>query len=280
MDNQQPSSDEIDLLRFVSKVYRFILQHWLLLAICVAGSTAVSWYWYSKAPDVYRSQMAVRSEFITESYARQIIVGFQRQIEAGRVSRLGLSSGEAGSIRTISADSPLGERAGSVREDEKLIFLIVADVYDTAILGKLQAGIVNAFASTDYVKLRLAERRKNYQSVIDRIEKEINMLDGGDNGSLYQRQMPRLNRTDEKYNAAIFSPSTMRVYMYKDKAEFEEKLALLKGLEVVEGFTPSSEKVSPKLSVFVASGFSSGIILAVIILVWRSLHLVSKKYPD
>ena len=67
------------------------------------------------------------------------------------------------------------------------------------------------------------------------------------------------------------------VELVKEKLELEEKLRLVNSVQVVEGFVPIKNPVSPKLSILLPVGFVAGLLLAVVIIALRYAWALSER---
>ncbi len=277
MQTSQPNSDEIDLLHLLANLTRFLVKNWQRIVLSIGSCVAISWIYCLYTPKVYASAMTVQSRFLPESYASQVIMGLQKQIveDADSVvaSKLNLTPSEASLIEKISVTSPFKEKI-SMPEEDRIVFQFSVETLDPSILPKLQSGLIFFFENLEYVKLRVTEKKKNYQNVIARIEHEISRVDS------FPRAIESGSLMPSTSNSVIFDPSTMSVFMTKERNNALENLALtLGGIEVIQGFTPSKIPIRPKFSFIIAYGFSSGILLAIILLGFKSVKQLLKKYP-
>ena len=249
----------------------------------------LSWLSYRRAPIVFASEMVVQSKVLSQSYAGQVVKNLQKAINEGEdsavASQLNLTTAEASVLERISVESPFSDKV-NMAEEEKVIFLLLVEISDLHVLPKLQRGLISFFENLEYVKLRVAEKRKGYQELIAMIDREIGTLDSlplkSKNGSLYPpSRLPKKPVGEiRNQNPVLFDASTMSVFMLKDKIEAQEKLGLLfNGIEVILGFTPFQSPIRPKFSTYMGAGFSIGVLLALILLGLRSMQRLFKKYP-
>jgi hypothetical protein len=282
MQTSQPNSDEIDLLHLLAKLTRFLVQNWLIIVLSIGSCLTLSWLSYRRAPQVFASEMIVQSGFLSESYAAQVVRGLQKQIgdDSAVASKLNLTKAEASLLRNISVASPFSEKV-SMAEDNRIVFLLTVEISDPRVLPRLQDGLISFFKDLEFVKSRVAEKKNGYLNLISRIDREIGRLD-----SLYPNITPEKRFAQKKLwdpegkSALLFNPSAMSVFMTQQSNDAHEKLAMLHdGMEVIQGFAPSKSPVQPSFSMYIASGFSSGVLLAVLLLGLRSVQWLFKKYP-
>ncbi len=287
MQNPLPNADEIDLLHLLAKVTRFLVRNWLIIVLSIAGCVILSWVAYRNAPGVFASEMVVQSKVLSQSYASQVVKNLQKQIsekdDSSIAAQLSITAAEASLLVKISVETPFSDRVNMLEED-KLVFLLPVQVSDPHVLPKLQRGLISFFENLEFVKLRVAEKRKGYQKLIVMIDQEIGALDSlpkANTGVLYPPRILKKPGKDVRIlNPALFDASAVNVFMLKDKIEAQEKLAiLLNGIEVIQGFTPFRRPIEPKFSNYMGAGFSSGILLALVLLGLRLMQQLFKKYP-
>lgn len=283
MESTGSRSDEIDLLHLLVKIFRFLLKNWLVIVLSVAICVVISWVSYKNAPKSYRGSMVIRSEFLSESYATQMVdhlqVLFKDRNDSLLSAKLNIPLADVGSINNIRIE-PLPGANPAQSELDKMVYMVVVEASRPSILPKAQEGLVYYFDNQEFLKTRVAERKKVYKDLIERIDSEINGASDGDPGGLYLTKNSKSKDREAKNKSTIlFDPSTVRVYMFKDRMEAEEKLSLLRGVEVVDGFMPTVSPSKPNRVVFLAGGLSSGFFLAILILGFRALQRLNKRYP-
>jgi hypothetical protein len=268
---KQVNNDEIDLVELLVKIVLLVKRNLIQIILFFVIGTGLGYAYASLAPKVYESKMLVSSEILTESYSEKLFENLQSLIQEQNYSSvapmIGLSPEEVESLSKIKIESALKDKPPS--EDEKKFFLITVELTDQSILAKLQTGFLNYFEQNDFVKLRVDAKRKLHTEVISKIDEEIKSLEKfkteiGD-GSFFSRTKGDI----------MFDPTTVNskiVALTQEREALNEKLALIRSIEIVEGFTKFDKPIWPKKSVSLAAGATLGLFLVGIMIAFKSVR--------
>lgn len=265
------NNDEIDLVELLVKAVLLIKRNLIQIIIFFLFGTGLGYAYAMLAPKVYESKMLVSSEILTESYSEKIFETLEKLINEKNLKelsgKLGLSEDDCESLSRLTIESALKDKPQ--KEDEKKFFLITAEITDQGALPKLQDGLLKYFQENDFVKLRVDAKKKMHQDVIAKIDQELKSLEDFkseiSNGTFF-------NRTK---GDVMFDPTTVNskiVDLTQEREELIEKLALIKSVEIVEGFTQFDKPVWPKKSVSLAAGATLGLFLVGVWIAFKSIR--------
>jgi hypothetical protein len=269
------SNDEIDLFNLVGRFVLVLKKYAVLIVICVLIATGTSLGLYFAAKKVYESRMMIFSDILTESYAEKLAVTIQSLLWDGNHElvgkRLGITTEQAGLVKSIKVESALDEGAANVQESDKLFLVVTVRVQDNSVLPDLQNGILNYVRQNEFAKVREEQKRIFLTDLIQKVEEEITKIE-----SLKERISEGNYRGSE--GMVMMDPSNpyaKTVELYREKLTYESELALLNSVQLVEGFTPFANPIQPKLSVYVPAGFFAGVLLAFGIILLRYVSKVT-----
>jgi hypothetical protein len=143
-------------------------------------------------------------------------------------------------------------------------------VTDNSILEQLQKAIVYAFNNSDYVKDRLAAKRARLLELIDKTGLELKKLD-----STKKMVENILSGKASSPSSLIIDASNMNrqsIDMNEKLLSFKEDLKFSNAVEVLHGFTKFKNPAGPNLYVWLFLGLISGLSIAYIIALFRSIN--------
>jgi hypothetical protein len=212
--------------------------------------------------------MVVASEFLSLAQATQIINNVDN--DPNFKSSMGLSAEDARQLKGLSVEA--NDNDARTKTDETFSYTIVAIVSDSSVLNKVQTRLINFLENVNFVKLRVNEARKGYESLITNINREVAELDSSGKNAISSGALNENSNT-------VFDPAAMRVHMYQEKVKIETDLALLKGVEVIDGFRPS-KPIFPKLSQMIPASVLGSFLLAVLFIGIRYFQKIVAEYPE
>jgi uncharacterized protein involved in exopolysaccharide biosynthesis len=270
----QTHYEEIDLVELLAKSIRALRRHAILISICLGLTLGLAvWIWVT-SDRVYESRMMIYSSILTQSYCEQLAENLNALVRdrnrPALASRLGLTEEQAAAIRKVEMEGAL---EGAVPEPDRWAIVVTVRITDNAILPDLQKGIIEYIAGNDFVKVRTDERKRTYEELIARVAEEIEKLE-----AVKQRLLEGAYTSPQ--GMVMMNPSeaySRTVSLVKEKLELEEKLRLVNSVQLVEGFIPLNNPVSPRLSLLLVGGFVAGILLFFLIIGLRYVWYLAER---
>jgi RNA-binding protein YhbY len=217
--------------------------------------------------------MLIYSSILTESYCLELADNLNALVRDGNypilAQRLGITEKQAAAIRKVTMRGALE----TVPEEDRLAIIVTVRIKDNGVLPDLQRGIINYIAQNEFVKVRVEERKRAYEELIARVAEEIEKLEA-------VKQRIAQGTGSSSGSMVLMNPSdayVRTVELLERKLGLEERLRLVSGVQLVEGFTPLNKPVSPKLAVLLASGLIAGIILAAVIIGLRYAWVLAQR---
>jgi uncharacterized protein involved in exopolysaccharide biosynthesis len=272
---ENKGAEEIDLLRLLLKAVKILENNILLIASFFVVGSLVGFLWYSMAKKVFESKLLISSNILTESYSKELIGKLDALVRDGNLGtlakRLNLTESEAKSIQKFEiANADL--RSDLLKESEKVYLAITVRVSDQQVLIKLQEKIVSYLENNEYVKVRVEQKKHALSMVLKTINEEISGLED------FKIRIYKGDFLASAKGNIMFDPTTVNtkiVELTEKKALVETDLALIKSVQVIDGFTVYNRPISPKLSVSLASGSSVGLLFVVLFIAFKALRKIS-----
>ncbi len=268
---KQVSNDEIDLVELLVKAVLLVKRNLVQIIVFFVVGTGLGYAYSSLATKVYESKMLVSSDILTESYTEKIFEGLQTLIKEENYNeisnKIGLTPMEGESLSKIKIESALKDKPQ--KEEEKRFFLITVELTDQKLLPKLQTGLIEFLKQIDYVKTRVEQRKKNYTTLIGKIDAEIQSLEAFKNriynGDFFQASKGNVMFDPTEVNSKI-------VELAKERGDYVMALNTVNSVELVEGFTEFDKPVWPKKSVSLAAGATLGLFLVGLLIAFKSIR--------
>jgi len=270
---QHIASDDIDLINIVERAFLFFRRYRIAFIIAIVAGIALGCVKYYTSGKIYKSRLILHSSFLTNLEEIEIISYWNELLKRNEYSALAQSfncnenmlqnvlSIEASEIlKNYSASNPNG-------------FYIDARVKDNAVLPELQKALIYGLNNTEYVKQRLSLRKKDLETLIDKVTAEIQKLDsvkksiervitsGEKNSSSFMLDIPGVNKEFIDMNEKLLS--------YREELQFSTS-----GIQVLQSFVPLNTPVSISLRVMILIGILLCLFLAFIFTV---VHSVSER---
>jgi len=276
-ENQKPvsNSDEIDLVELLAKIVIGIKNNIKLIIGAFIIGTIIGLAYYQLVPEIYESKMLISSDILTESYSKIMVSDLNKLIDEknpGAISsKLQLSENQSNSLEEIEIKSSI-DKSEFIKEQEKTYLTIICKSKDNSIWPDLQKSLINFFESNDFVKTRVEHRRKYITQIIEKIDKELIDLN-----ELKARIVNGQITQSGKDNLVLFDPTTVNskiLELNKEKINLQNSLETVNSIQLVEGFTVFEKPVSPKLSISLAAGASFGLLIVILLVVFKSLQKI------
>jgi len=270
---QYVASDDIDLINIVERAFLFFRRYRIAFVIAIVAGIALGCLRYYTSGKIYKSRLILHSSFLTNLEEIEIINYWNELLKRNEYAALAQSfncnesilhnvlSIEASEIlKNYSASNPNG-------------FYIDARVRNNAVLPALQKALIYGLNNTEYVKQRLSLRKKDLETLIDKVTAEIQKLDSvkksietvitsrEKNSSSFMLDIPGVNKEFLDMNEKLLS--------YHEELQFSTS-----GIQVLQSFVPLNTPVSISLRVMILIGILFCLFLAFIFTV---VHSVSER---
>ena len=273
---QNTASDDIDLINIVERAFLFFRRYRVAFIIAIVAGIALGCFRYYTSGKIYKSRLILHSSFLTNLEEIEIITYWNELLKRDEYKALAQSfncdeillrdvvSIEGSEIlKNYSASNPNG-------------FYIDARIKNNAILPGLQKALVYGLNNTEYVKQRLSLRKKDVETLIDKVTVEIQKLD-----SLKKSIETVITSNEKNATSLIFNiPGVNKEFIdmnekllnYREELQFSSS-----GIQVLQSFVPLNTPVSISLKVMILLGILFCLFIAVISTIVHSVSQRLKK---
>ena len=201
-------------------------------------------------------------------------MNFQRNKEYATLAQaLGITPGMLQNVSKISADeivraNPDGNLNG---------FIVIVHVKDTTILDELQVAIIFGLENSEYVKERLAVKRANLKTLINRVADEIKKLD-----SVKATVENALTNRGTGSSSFLINPGGINneiIALNEKLLNYQEELRFAGAVHVLQKFNRLSRPVSPKKRTLFGLGLLTGIVLGYLVYLWLYIRRKILREP-
>jgi hypothetical protein len=273
MENNR-SSDTIDLSKAFIYLIRLFSENIATISITLIACLGLGWVYFLVSAKTYESKMIIQSDILSESYSLKLAENLDAHIKGDDIeflsANLHLTQDEARLLKEFKIVSALTPMSQQMQEKDKIIVVISVRIQDNSVLPKLQAGIISYFSNNEYIKHRVDENRKKFQGLVSALDREIKMMDTlkmkiskGDFSS------PKIGGVSLVDVSGLFEVAGD---LYEKKHDFMVDLATVDSIQVIEGFTPYSKAVWPKLSITIVASLALAGLIIFIILSYKTLR--------
>lgn len=274
--SKQPTkhtSDEIDLFELFAKGVLIIKRNTILLTTTFFIGTLIGWAYYQISPKQYESKMLISSDILTESYSKSLVENLNKLVMENNGQLLsektGLNPDQASLITRIEIKSAI-EKSDATPENTKIYLNITVKAKDNSVWPQIQTALTNYFQNNEFVKIRVDQRKKYNNQMIEKINLELVDLE-----NLKKKIAEGSFNQSNKEGLYLFDPTTVNskiIELNKEKITLQNSLETVNSIQVVEGFTAFKNPASPKLSFSLVSGASVGMFLALMVIVFKAIQ--------
>ena len=270
---QNTASDDIDLINIVERAFLFFRRYRVTFIIAIVAGIALGCFRYYTSGKIYKSRLILHSSFLTNLEEIEIITYWNELLKRDEYKAL---------AQSFNCDESLFHEVVSIEGSEILKnysasnpngFYIDARVKNNAILPGLQKALVYGLNNTEYVKQRLSLRKKDVETLIDKVTVEIQKLD-----SLKKSIETVITSNEKNATSLIFNiPGVNKEFIdmnekllnYREELQFSSS-----GIQVLQSFVPLNTPVSISLKVMILLGILFCLFIAVISTI---VHSVSQR---
>jgi len=259
----QHPSDELDVMALFKNALLFFSHYGkLLLIVAFAGLLAGGLrFWYT--PNLYTSSMVVQPTILSDPEQMALIENWSAMLKKRELPVL---------AQQFHIDVSLLKKVQSIKTEELqksyaplnyTAFTLTVLVTDTAVLRPLQKGIEYALDNSEYIKDKLTVKKNNLRSLIQTIGQEITRLNTMQ--ASIETSLQQQNTNGSRFMLNISDISGQIAGLQEKKLNFEETLAFLSAVHVLQNFYTPSANTYPQLPKQLLMGFAGGLLLGVVI---------------
>lgn len=258
------SNDEIDLVGLAVAAIRYFKKHLTFILVFTGTGMTVAFAVHMFTPRVYESKMIFESDILNESYVKQFTETINNLIDEKNFKDLSsqLSLPEAGVKMVALIKIEKVKKDPAVQKDGT--FIVTANITNREVLTKLQSGILQMLRNNDFVKIQVRQRKEMYTTLIEKTENEIHSLDS------LKKIFIKKGFSSKEAEAILVDPSQI-MNLHKELATYKNKLEIVEGTQLVEGFTFFKKTVGLRLSLMLSIGFFGGLFVAIGLLTFSYL---------
>ena len=234
---------------------------------------ALGCFRYYTSGKIYKSRLILHSSFLTNLEEIEIITYWNELLKRDEYKAL---------AQSFNCDESLLHEVVSIEGSEILKnysasnpngFYIDARIKNNAILPGLQKALVYGLNNTEYVKQRLSLRKKDVETLIDKVTVEIQKLD-----SLKKSIETVITSKEKNATSLIFNiPGVNKEFIdmnekllnYREELQFSSS-----GIQVLQSFVPLNTPVSISLRVMILLGI---LLCIFIVFIFAIIHSVSER---
>lgn len=264
----QPNDDEIDLKDLLKTIIRALERgtKTVILSVLLGGVLGMAYFFYTSI--TYSSSMVISSDILVLANIQALFEPFGELIEENDTiaiaERLRIDNLAAAKIKKLKVEGVFdGENTGYCE--------IITTVTDNSILSQLQEGILTFLENNEFVKRRVAIREDKFNTLIDKINKDI---EGVDSLKTKVQGSSLFGSSSLGSNVLMMEPANLfrvSMEMAERKQDLLGQLALNDSIELFRGFTPSAKPSSPSWIVCLVTGLAGGLIIGFAILFFKEM---------
>jgi Chain length determinant protein len=273
MTSSSYQNDEIDLLELFAKFILILKRNSLIIGLAFIIGTLLGLAYYQFVPKTFSSKIIITSDILTESHSKNLFKNLMRSLSEGDVDlvarKLNLPKEEVKQIGSLKIENA-ADKPDAPLDDEKKIFLqIEATSNQNTIWPNLEKGILFFLDNNDFSKIKIAQRKRLYTEMIQKLNQEISDLEK------LKIQLFTDKSLFNKSGTLLIDPTTINtkiIELNREKLVYENKLETVSSAQLAEGFTIYKNPSSPKLSISLAAGASFGLFFVAIIIAFKAIR--------
>ncbi len=273
---QYPQEEEIDVKEVLGRFVRYIRSNIKLFLLFSLLGLAGGYGSFLLLPRIYRVSMIADSRILSTEAVVAVMESWQGLLQKDELQlladRMRVSTRVVRQIRSIEAIA--SEESAQTRQyktgyQNRDVFIINAEVYDTSIADSLQYGITYYLENSPFMKQRTEYQRESLLLLKQKIQQEMDQLDTVKNSVQHIIQ-----KGGNSTSAFISEPGSINsriVDLYNQLLEVNQNLQFIKNVQVISGFDRVTHPDSPKLSICLIAGLVVGIVLAFLLTFFRTI---------
>ncbi len=264
------TGDDLDLIRLLEKLFSFGRGYGKRIVFFTVGGMLAGLALFGILPNQYSSTMLLHSSLLSNTEQINIIEDWNTLLKQGGYNVLG---------QRLHCDPALLKKVSAVTaaEIQKLFvpnnpngFVVTTIVKDNNVLDSLGRGIVYGFENNDYIKAKLASKRLNLVTIIEKIKVEIRKLDSTKTAIEYS-----IRSENRHPSSFIFDVSTINgqlIGLNEKQLAYEDELRFTNAVQVFHPFEKFDRPVSPHLLKLLLLGAIGGFAIGYLQSMYRWLR--------
>ncbi len=253
-------SDEIDLLKLLEQVWRFIFKNKLIFILAIVLGAMGGYGSFRWSKKIYQSKMLFHSDIITPLIGTALLDELNALVGVGNWGKLGevlhLSAEQVSGIVNITIRSPLDHSEPMIiKETERRLLIIELKSTAPALFSIYEKSIISYLENNDYSKSREKLKKNLYEGVHSKVVDEITDL---------EKLKKEVNDTPagaEKYKnlLGLSEINSTIATLVKLKFSYQDSLSQLNRIVEINGFTTI---YAPNPYKSIAIGIAIGLLLS------------------
>ncbi|OQP47174.1 hypothetical protein A4H97_06610 [Niastella yeongjuensis] len=256
-------ADELDLSALFKPATSFLRQYGKLLLLVALAGLLAGFVRFMKTPNLYTSSLVLQPTILTEPEQMAVINNWCELIQKKErpilAKQFNMDLTLLRKVERVTAE----ELQKSFAPKNFTAFTVNVVVRDTAVLQPLQKGILYALENSEYIKEKLASRRKILGAMTQTVEQEIarlNKLHG-----IIETSLRQPGNTGNRVLLNVSDISAQIAELQEKKFNYEEELSFLSAVNVLQNFYTPLNPTFPVLLKQLAVGLFGGLFLGMCI---------------
>lgn len=277
--NQDNQSEDIDLLVLVERSLLFFSKYkWAFILAIIAG-LSLGYFVYRALPNIYKSRLIVHPFLLSNADEMEIVDNWSDLLSkreyTALASALNCREKILRKIKKIKAEEVMKVSAPANPNG----FTIDVNTTDNSVLDELQAGIVYGLENSEYVRQRIAEKRRNLQELISTTSNEILKLD------TIKKALENIIEGNKKSSSSLIidgsSVNRQLIEMNEKLLSFRETLEFTNAIQVLQGFSKFKRPAGPRLIPWLVIGLACCLCIAYLYALISSVRKkLKQRFPE
>ena len=256
-------ADELDILTLFKQATPFFRKYGKLLLVVALFGLLAGFARYLKTPNLYTSSLVLQPTILTEPEQRAVINNWcaliQKKERPILAKQFNVDLYMLRKVESISAD----ELQKIYTTKNFTAFTVNVVVRDTAVLQPLQKGMIYALENSEYIKDKLASRKRILGSMTQTVQQEITRLNKLQD--IVEASLQQPGNTGSRVLLNVSDISGQIADLQEKKFNYEEELTFLSAVNVLQNFYTPLYPTYPILLKQLALGLCGGLFLGMII---------------
>ncbi|OQP64804.1 hypothetical protein A3860_18790 [Niastella vici] len=259
----QHPADELDVLALFRNAGLFFSHYGkLLLIVAFSGLLAGALrFWYT--PNLYSSSLVLQPAFLSDPEQMAVIDSWSELLKKRELPELAqqfhMNAKQLKKVLSIKTE----ELQKSYAPNNYTAFTLTVLVTDTAVLQPLQKGIEYALDNSAFIKDKLTTKKNNLHALIQTIDQEITRLNAMQ--TTIATNLQQQNTNGGRFMVNISDISNQIATLQEKKVNFEENLAFMSAVHVLQNFYTPTKPTYPQLVKQLLIGLAGGLLLGLAI---------------
>ncbi len=256
-------SDELDLSAVFQQVTPFLRQYGKLLLIVASLGLLAGFARYLKTPNLYTSSLVLKPTILSEPEQMALINNWSALIQKRErpllAKQFNMNLSQLRKVESLTTE----ELQKSFAPKNFTAFTVNVVVRDTAVLQPLQKGMIYALENSEYIRDKLASRRKILSSMTQTVQQEIIRLINLQ--QIVETSLQQPGNTGSRVLLNVSDISGQIANLQEKKFNYEEELSFLSAVNVLQNFYTPVNPTFPVLLKQLTIGLCGGLFVGFLI---------------